>query len=191
MKRNGLLEGGLSALALCAAFSVQAALTPVAPACSASVTDPTWADCAGAFSGNDKNQQADVLATILAEFGLAGALFQGASDDAGSGPFGGNPGGAAGTLTFDAAIDSPFVLSLKAGNAFSLFYFDGVGAPISSIDFTTLGVSVNPNEAGNGLSHASVYGTQPLAAIPEPHTNLLMLAGLAAIGFMAMRRRRR
>lgn len=190
MSKQGWLRAGLSAVALCAVFAAQAALSPVAPACTAAAINPSWADCAGAFLGNDKNQQADVQATILAEFGLAGALFQGASDDAGNGPFGGNPADASGRLTFDVAIDSPFVLSLKAGNAFSLFYFDGEGAPISAVDFTTLGVSVNPNGAGNGLSHASVYATPTVAAIPEPHTSLLMLAGLGAIGFMAMRRRR-
>jgi PEP-CTERM motif len=190
VNRRGLLKAGLSAVVLCAAFAAQAALTVVAPACAASATNPTWSDCAGAFSGNDKNQQADVLATLLTEFGLTGALFQGASDVAANGPFAGNTSEALGTLTFDVPIDSPFVLSLKAGNAFSLFYFDGAGAPVSSIDFTTLGVSVNPNGAGNGLSHASVYASAPVAAIPEPHTLLLMLAGLGAIGFMARHRRR-
>jgi len=191
VKNSGWLEAAaVIAAALCIALPSRAALAPLAPVCTATVSNPTWADCAGAFSGNDKNQQSDVLATILADFGLAGALFQGASDDVGSGPFGSNPGGTTGSLTFDAAIDSPFVLSLKAGNAFSLFYFDGAGAPISSIEFTTLGVSVNQNGAGNGLSHASIYATQPIPAIPEPHISLLMLAGLAAVGFMAKRRRR-
>jgi hypothetical protein len=171
-----------------ATSAAHAALTPIAPACSASISNPTWSDCAGAFSGNDKNQQADVLATILTQFGLAGVSFQGASDDVGNGPFTSNPGGLSGTLSFDSSIDGPFVLSLKAGNAFSLFYFDGAGAPISSIDFNTQGVSVNSNEVGNGLSHASVYATQLVPGIPEPQTLALMLAGLAAFGFLAARR---
>jgi hypothetical protein len=168
-----------------------AALTPVAPACTATLTDPSWADCAGAFEGNDKNQQADVQATILAEFGLSGAVYQGASDDAASGPFTANPGGASGTLSFDFAIASPFVLSLKAGNAFSLFYFDGSSGPISSIDFTTLGISTNVQGIGNGLSHASVYAADVVPGVPEPQTYALMAAGLVAMGFLSLRRRRR
>lgn len=186
MKSQKWLRPASVAGLLWAAGIAQAALTPVAPACSASITEPTWADCAGAFDGNNKNQQADVLAAILSEFGLAGAAYAGASDDAGGGPFAGNPGGASGTLTFDTAMDDAFVLSLKAGDAFSLFYFDGAGGPISSIDYTTLGVSVNVLGIGNGLSHASLY-TVP--AIPEPQTYALMLAGLAAMGFVARRRK--
>lgn len=148
VSKQGLLRAGLSAAALCAAFAAQAALTPVAPACTAAATNPTWADCAGAFSGN--------------------------------GSFGSNPSESSGTLNFDFAID------LKAGNAFSLSSFHGNGVPISPIDFMTLGMSVNPN----GLSQAPIYATATVAAIPEPHTNLLMLAGLAAVGFIATRRRR-
>lgn len=187
MTQRTFLKLGLTTAALLAASLSHAALTPVAPNCSATVTSPSWTDCAGAFSGNDKNQEADVLATILAEFGLSGVSFQGASDDAGSGPFSANPGTNSGTLAFDAALDGPFVLSLKAGNAFSLFYFDGAGDPISSIDFTTLGVSTNGQGIGSGLSHASLYGGVP--AIPEPQTYALMLAGLAAMGFFARRRK--
>jgi hypothetical protein len=187
---NKMIKTTLGAAVLLAAGASQAALTPTGLSCGDTVTNPSFTDCAGAFEGNDKgSQQADVLATILAEFGLAGASYVGASDDASSGPFSNSPDGVSGTLDFDFAIDSPFVLSLKAGNAFSLFYFDGAGAAISSIDFTTLGVSVNANEFGNGLSHASVYAAEMVPGIPEPETYALMLAGLAAVGFMSRRRR--
>lgn len=78
-------------------------------------------------------------------------------------------GGADGTLTFDRAfgpVDS-----------------DGDGAAVASIDFTSRGAS-------SSQAPAAVFATTAVPAIPEPHTNLLMLAGLAAIGFMAMGRRR-
>ena len=145
---RGGLRACASAAALCAVFLAQAASSPVAPACTASLPSATWADCAGAVAG--------------------------------SGPAGSPRGAASATLTFDGAIDSPF----------GPFDADGHGAPISSIDFSPLGASVHSDATGNGLSYASTYSTQPLPAIPEPHTNLLMLAGLAAIGFMATRRRR-
>jgi PEP-CTERM motif len=190
VKKTNWLKACMGAAAVWAATAAQAALTPVAPACTATATNASWSDCAGAFQGNDKNQLADVLATIQTEFGLAGALFQGASDDALGGPFSGNPSGASGTLSFDTAIDAPFVLAIKAGNAFSLFYFDGIGAAVSSIDYTTLGVSTNGNGIGSGLSHASVYAVSMVQGIPEPHTYALMLAGLVAIGFMSRRRQR-
>ena len=93
-----------------------------------------------------------------------------------------------GTLTFDSAIDGAFVLSLKAGNAFSLYYFDGSGPAISAINYNTLGVQVNVNGIGAGLSHASLY-TAAVTPVPEPETYALMLAGLGAMGFVARRRR--
>jgi hypothetical protein len=66
-----------------------------------------------------------------------------------------------------------------------LKFDDGdLGTQTASIDFTT------PAAPSNGSSRASTQPSSTLAAIPEPHTNLLMLAGLAAIGFMATRQRR-
>ena len=87
--------------------------------------NPTFTDCAGAFDGNNKNQEADVLATINADFGLT---IQNIFDVSGS----------AGTSgSFDlSGIDGAFVLALKAGDAFSLYAFsDG-----DLIDWDTLGV---------------------------------------------------
>jgi PEP-CTERM motif len=62
--------------------------------------------------------------------------------------------------------------------------FDDDAAAVALIDFTTL--AVKPH----GSPQVRVETPSTVAAIPEPHTNLLMLAGLAAIAFMATRRRR-
>ena len=80
----------------------------------------------------------------------------------------------AGTLTFDTAFSQV------------AFDGDGDGAALASIDFATPGASSHQNSAPPG----AVFATTSVPAIPEPHTNLLMLAGLAAIGFMATRHRR-
>lgn len=73
-----------------------------------------------------------------------------------------------------AAFDGPFP-----------WQFDDDGEAVASMDFTTLAV-----KPGSGSPQVGVEAPTTVAAIPEPHTNLLMLAGLAAIGFMATRRRR-
>jgi PEP-CTERM motif len=92
-------------------------------------------------------------------------------------------GGTRGTLAFDVPLARP----LKSSRAFSPLSFDGDdGAPLASIDFTPQGANGNPSGAAPG----AVFAATSVPAIPEPHTNLLMLAGLAAIGFMSTRRRR-
>ena len=183
-----MFKATLQALALTAVLAAapaQAQLTPNgAVDCSASlVTDnlannPTFTDCAGAFTGNNKNQQADVLATISDEFGLT---IQSISEVSGS----------AGTSgSFDlSAISGSFVLALKAGNAFSLYAFSNGEV----IEWDTLGVGFfngagNP-VIGNGLSHATLYSTT-VAAVPEPETYALLAAGLAFVGWASRRRQR-
>lgn len=173
------------AIAACFATSAHAALTPTGVPCDGHGTgmtsQPGYLDCAGAFSGNNLNQGADVQSQILADFGLAGLTT--VTDITG-----GN-GGNSGTMAF-ALQSAPFVISLKAGDAFSLYEF---GPGISSIDFDTLGVgffSGNQNQNihfGQELSHADLYsGVQ---AVPEPETYAQMLAGLGAMGFVARRRK--
>ena len=178
----------LSALAIVTSALIsapaQAQLTPNGDVdCSASaVTDnlannPTFTDCSGAFDGTNKNQEADVLATISADFGINGitSIFD---VSAGAGTSG----------SFDlSAIDGPFVLALKAGDAFSLYAFsDG-----ELIEWDTLGVGFQngggPVQSGQDLSHATVYTT----AIPEPETYALLAAGLAFVGWASRRRQRK
>ena len=161
-----------------ATLPAHAALTPTGISCSGQGTGmtglPGFLDCAGSFSGNNLNQSADVQTEILGDFGLTGLTH--VSDITGSG---------SGTLSF-ALQSGPFVIALKAGDAFSLYAFAG---GISSVAFDTLGVGFYSGQGkahfGQDLSHADLYS----APVPEPVSSALMLVGLAAIG-MARRRAR-
>ena len=185
------LLGTAAATALLAfGTGAHAALTMTTPACTASILTPTYTACGGSFDGNNKNQSADVNAYIASTFG-SGYTVSGSSDDAGTfGPFTSNPTGTTGTLTFDSSIDGAFVLALKAADQFSLFYYDGAGPAISSINFSTLGVAVNSSGIPNGLSHATLYAGPMTPPVPEPETYALMLGGLGLVGWMARRRQR-
>ena len=181
----------LKALALAAAVAsapAHAVLTATGIACdghgTGMTTQPGYLDCSGAWDGNNLNQDADVQAQILADFGLVGL---GTEVDV----TGGNADDVSGTITV-ADMASPFVLALKAGDAFSLYLF---AAHTTSIDFDTLGVGFfsggrNPQEHfGQELSHATVYGT--VTAVPEPETYALIGAGLAFVGWASRRRQRK
>ena len=87
-----------------------------------------------------------------------------------------------GYVTFSQAFTSPLVLTLKLGQSWSAYYFkNGVAAG-------DLAYTVDMKDtSGLGLSHASLFTNVP--AVPEPQTYALMLAGMAAIGFMARRRK--
>lgn len=164
-----------------------AQLVATTPACTAGNALATFGatSCVGAFVGNNKNQQADVLAQLAAFGGTWTTL--GSSDDASFGPFTGNSSSTTGTLAFDNLLTGPFVLAIKAGNAFSLYYFLNSGAGVSSVNFTTAGVAINANDIPNGLSHATLYSR--INVVPEPSTYLLLASGLLGMAVIARRRR--
>ena len=186
-----MLKSTLKALALAAAVATtpaHALLTETGVACDGHGTGMTsqsgYLDCAGAFDGNNSNQDADVQAQILTDFGLTSL---GTEIDV----TGANGNQLTGVINV-ADMASPFILALKAGDAFSLYLF---AAHTTTINFDTLGVGFfsgpnNKNEHfGQGLSHATVYGT--VTAVPEPETYALLAAGLAFVGWASRRRQRR
>jgi hypothetical protein len=193
----------VAATMLCAALApAHAQLVSTGLSCDAGnvmVTgfDPDALACSGAWQGNISPQLADVeaqLATDFASFVGAGADFTlvGKSDDANSGPFVANAENATtGTLTFDTPITGMFVIGLKASDSFSFYLFDGGMSGLTSIDFSTAGVSLNGQGMAQGLSHAALFVLEngPVPGIPEPQTYALLLGGLAAMAMVARRRR--
>jgi PEP-CTERM motif len=86
----------------------------------------------------------------------------------------------------ECAVDDPLSLN-AAGAAFDgpvQLHFDDDALAAAPADLSVL--AVKPH----GAAQRAVEAASTVAAIPEPQTNLLLVAGLAAIGFMAMRRRR-
>ena len=157
---------------------------------------------AGAFVGNDTGNSAnvqDTLDTISANFGsyvpggTAAWVLWDKTDDSttGSRPhtFTSSPGTPTGTLRFDDPVTGWFAITLKANNRFSMYLFDGGVAGISTIDYSTIGTSVNGQGKPQELSHASLWGgtVATSAPVPEPGTYALFFAGLAVVGFMGRR----
>jgi len=185
------LVAAAAAVLLSAGAPAHAALTYTNVACDGQGTDMSslagYVGCSGSWSGNNNNQVEDVASQISDDWGLSGLVTQDVTA--------GNSG-SDGTLSF-ANQTGTFVVALKAGNAFSLFAYNGgaVAGGISSIAYDTLGVGFfsGPGDKnkhfGQDLSHASLYSGVVVPAIPEPETYALMLAGLGTLGFIARRRK--
>jgi len=168
------------------------------PALAEDCTNTNWTvladtDCRGALSGNINGSDSETSFLDAAWGGLAGGSFDylGKTDDAGAGPFASNPGSVtSGTLTFDSPMTGWFVIGLKASNQYSYYLFNAL-SPVSSLTFdSTAGVATTTNRNGTfpqNLSHANLYAVA--APVPEPETYALMMAGLAAVGFMSRRRK--
>jgi hypothetical protein len=171
-------------LAMVSATGAEAQLTLTAPDCGDWLSGG-YTQCAGAFEGNDSNQ--DVAGWLLANWGFD--VTSTAKSDGGDAPFLNNPGGTAGTLNL-SGVSGVFVLSLKAANQFSLYKFDTHGATWTSLDLNTIGTSVNKKGIPQGLSHASLY-LGSTSTVPEPISVVLLGTGLAGLGALSWRRRKK
>lgn len=92
-------------------------------------------------------------------------------------------------LNFPTSLD--FAVGLKGGNEYALWGFDN--ATVTGTDGGTFSI-VFTNNGGNipDLSHLIVFGREAsggsIAAIPEPETYAMLLAGLGLVGFAARRK---
>ncbi len=150
--------------------------------------------CKGSYSGNDTGAGAPLQSL------LNGGLFE---DTVGSGfwsLFGKSDEGGlfanhdsstgSWSLLGGAKLSGPFVISLKAGDAYSAYLFNNVGEVTSGF-FNTIGVSTSGNgTTGRDLSHASLFTFQSETvalppesqAVPEPFTVMGTVAA-AGIGY--------
>lgn len=160
--------------------------------------------CSGAWTGNNSGTPnlAGVLSQLSTDWSknsYAGAgstwSYLGGNDNS-LNPFSnsstGTNGGTSGTLLLNGTQTGWFAIALKAGNAFSLYLFNGGTTGISSVNFITDGTSYTNGHA-QGLSHASMYGASGInvTATPEPSAWVLVLSGVAVMGVIGRVRRRR
>jgi PEP-CTERM motif len=176
------------AFGLCALGSVQAQQSTLSKCYDSTVTTSNagYVSCLGSFEGSLNKDT--VLPTSL---GFSSGTFFNSGDFAlATNPFSQDEGtNDDGVINFDFAQAGKFVLGLKQADAYSLYLFDGslVVGGITSIKYNTLGIYTAPI-GGSKMSHAGFFGT-PVAAVPEPETYALMLAGLGLMGAIVRRRK--
>lgn len=163
--------------------AVATPLVSVSPSCGAgdlSGSGFTFISCAGYYSGNLSNGNADdqlAVDGVLTSLGLpgtGGVYLEKLDNLTGS------------TIDFGAALNGIVYLGIHRGGANN-------GSQGSA--FYELSVSSNPvfTFTPGGLSNAALYGNNgtvpPTSVVPEPETYALMLAGLGVVGFMGARRK--
>ena len=176
---------GAAAVALMLALGspAEAQLTPASggPDCLVANIVPGFSACRGSFEGNNLGN-GDPGATNTINFinSLWGPGFA---------EVGGDETGwesSTGSISWGGSL-TEFVIALKAGPYFSLYYFDGSEGALSGLNYDTSGTGLNPQGKALGLSHYTLYAGDPVT-VPEPGTMLLLGTGL--LGMVAVRRRR-
>jgi hypothetical protein len=172
-------SGGGSANLTCAAGSVTS--NPLAGGSSLS-----YSSCLNPVEGNDVTSTISAPLTAFLNDTLGeGWVFDGKYEN-GSNSSGPNNlgfswvqnGNGSGTWAVNQTVNSPFVISLKAGNRYTSYYFDGSSS--------TLGGTWATFDQKD-LSHASLFvgrpTTPPNTQVPEPAAAAaLVLFGLTAMG---------
>ncbi|MGD2047297.1 MAG: PEP-CTERM sorting domain-containing protein [Gemmatimonadota bacterium] len=171
---------------------LQAQLSTTSPNCDTGsvLTDfnPNADDCLGAYEGNDKQQESEIIQAMVDAGWLnstdgANVLGYTDAEDGEPNPFTSDPQGSTGTLTLAAPLTGDYALILKVGTQFSIYYFENL-VNVSSIYYTTAGTNLNGSDRPQGLSHGG------LISVPEPGSTLLLLTGLLGLAAVGWKRRR-
>ena len=149
------------------------------------------------YSGNNNNYQegtdpAGYENYIAADFGVPGTWsFYGTSDPA-------DPvdpvtnivgGGQSGVWSVFPAVDSFFVVTIKAADFFAAYLFSGLSDVLGGT-FSVVGATKDADPTKTkyaGLSHLSVY-TGPVSPVPLPAALPLLMMGLGGIAWLGRRR---